>query len=59
MAIVIVAADNYSVMYEAAVALLFLIVGLIAGQRRWEQTKSLSHQVTEPDVELPEKAYAA
>ena len=39
MALVIVAADNYSFMYEPAACFLFLVVGLIAGERHLRSTQ--------------------
>jgi hypothetical protein len=48
MSAVIVASDNYGFMYEPAVSLVFLIVGLIAGQRHFELAKARS--ADEPEV---------
>lgn len=60
VAIVIVAADNYGAMYEPAVALLFLIVGLMAGQWRLEfQEAPVPEEAPESEEALAEEAYAA
>lgn len=55
-AVLIVAADNYSVVYEPAVALLFLLVGLLAGE-----SHRVSQMETEEDPvpETAEERYAA
>jgi hypothetical protein len=50
MATVIVAADNYSFMYEVAAALLFLIVGLIAG--RYFDVLAEEELILEPLIEV-------
>jgi len=39
MSVILVVSDNYGFIYEPAVGLLFLIVGLIAGQRHFEKVQ--------------------
>lgn len=48
IAILIVAADNYGFMYEPAVSLLFLLVGLVAGERHHQQIQYWPQTAPEP-----------
>jgi hypothetical protein len=59
MAIVIVAADNYSFIYEPAMGLLFLIVGLIAGQRHRQLVAQRYAEVVPLEPDAAPQSYAA
>jgi hypothetical protein len=60
VALVIVASDNYGAMYEPAIAILFLLVGLLAGQWALEaqEVPALEESLEIPEA-LPEEVYAA